>query len=86
MRYGISLRKASRAVLVDSTSFGIVFVDLFAVVPGVSITRTYPAFAGRTLKTLSGSLAAISYPGGVPLVAVDANVLAKIEKIYVFCI
>lgn len=84
MNFGLTLLKADSSVLVSSDSFGIVFVDLMAVSPGVSATRSFPAFAGRTFKTLSGSLAQLSYPGGVPTVSVNGADFKKIEKIYIF--
>ncbi|KAB8066275.1 hypothetical protein [Janthinobacterium violaceinigrum] len=84
MAYGILLKKESGAVLVSSVSFGIVFVDLISVAPNASTSKSYPAFVGRTFKTLSGALAVISYPGGIPTVSVDASEFAETKKIYIF--
>ena len=84
MAYGIVLKKASGAMLVSSESFGIAFVDLIIVTPNASTSKSYPAFAGRTFKTLSGALAVISYPGGIPTISVDASEFTETKKIYIF--
>ncbi|WP_139143647.1 MULTISPECIES: hypothetical protein [unclassified Janthinobacterium] len=84
MKYGLTLYKPDGTVLVRSESFGIVFVDLMVITPGMTAVRAFPAFTGRTFKTLSGSLAQLSYPGGVPTVSVDGSEFKKIEKIYIF--
>jgi hypothetical protein len=84
MAHGMVLKKTSGAVLISSESFGIVFVDVISVAPNASTSKSYPAFAGRTFKTLSGSLAVISYPGGIPTISVDASEFTETKKIYIF--
>lgn len=84
MTYGLTLYKANGSILISSDSFGIVFVDVISVAPNASTSKSYPAFIGRTFKTLSGSLAVISYPGGIPTISVDASEFTETKKIYIF--
>ena len=77
MSYGLQVLSPSGNVIFDATRIGGVFVEFVTISQGTSGSRTYPAFAGRTLfasNHYSGltnlntawNVWSISHPSGMP--------------------
>lgn len=88
MSYGFRIRKANGAVKIDSDSFGALFADAVTVQPkGGSFTKSYPQQRGMILKCLgNGSTFSISYPGGVPTMTINTNMLSVAITYYLFVV
>jgi hypothetical protein len=88
MSYGFRIRKANGAVKIDSDSFGALFADAVVVQPkGGPFSKSYPQQKGMILKCLGdGSTLAISYPGGVPTITINSNLLSVATTFYLFVI
>lgn len=88
MSFGFRIRKANGAVKIDSDSFGALFAAAIVVQPkGGSFIQAFPQQQGMTLKCLgNGSTFAISYPGGVPTITINSNLLTVATTFYIFVV
>lgn len=77
--------RPDRSILLDSDSFGLVFVEAL-LVPQVGnvFVKSYPAFTKRTLRILGRPSTVIDYPDGVPRISVDMSNSFGPEKLYIF--
>jgi len=88
MTYGFRIKKANGATKIDSSSFGALFSKAVTVQPrSGTFTESYPQQRGMILKCLgNGSTFSISYPGGVPTMTINTNMLSVATTYYLFVV
>lgn len=73
--------------MLDSDSFGALYAEALVVQPKVgTFTKSYPNLKNMTLKVLGRATATVTYPGGVPLVAIDTSWLTVPTTFYFFVV
>lgn len=77
--------RPDRSILLDSDSFGLVFVEVLLIPQANSVfVKSYPAFSKRTLRILGRPAAVIDYPNNIPRISMDMSKSFGPEKLYIF--